>query len=87
MTYCCADLNPNTRYEFRVIAENKVGYSEPSMPTQSVAKDPWDVPGRCSNPMVSKTTRRSCLLTWIPPDHDGGNPIRNYVVEYRVRFM
>lgn len=68
-----------------MFAENRVGLSEPSKAsTATVAKDPWSIPGRPSQPRVGKMTRRSCLLTWVPPDHDGGNPIRNYVIEYRV---
>ncbi len=84
-SYYAVDLHEGTSYEFRVFAENRVGLSEPSKTSSAVvAKDPWNVPGRPVQPRVSKMTRRSCILTWLPPDHDGGNPIRNYVVEYRV---
>ena len=84
-SYYAVDLHEGTSYEFRVYAENRVGYSEPSKISAPVnAKDPWNVPGRPGPPGVGKMTRRSCLLTWTPPDYDGGNPIRNYVIEYRV---
>ena len=85
-TNYAVDLHDRTKYEFRVFAENRVGFSEPSRVSAPVfAKDPWNVPGRPSQPTVGKITRRSCLLSWTSPDYDGGNPIRNYVIEYRVR--
>ena len=87
-SYYAVDLHDGESYEFRVYAENRVGFSEPSRISAPVlAKDPWSVPGRPGPPKVGKMTRRSCLLTWTPPDYDGGNPIRNYIIEYRVSVI
>ena len=36
------DLNEDSKYDFRVIAENKVGCGPPSQPSQQIhTKDPW----------------------------------------------
>ena len=45
-SFTVQDLMEGTKYEFRVLAENKIGLSKPSAACPSfVAKDPW---GRCS---------------------------------------
>ena len=84
-SYKVEDLKPGTQYEFRVIAENRVGQSQNSIPCQPItAKDPWNTPSAPGEPAISDVTKRSCTLTWQAPALDGGDPIRNYVVEYRV---
>ena len=41
-TFKLTDLQEDYKYEFRVIAENKIGCGPPSQPSdQIVAKDPW----------------------------------------------
>ena len=40
-------------------------------------------PGAPSIPTVSDVTRDSCMLSWQPPEKDGGSPITGYHVERR----
>ena len=82
--YRARDLIDGNTYEFRILAENTAGVSEPSAPTPSfIAKDPWDKPGPPGVPELSDITKRSCNLRWTPPVRDGGDEVSNYVVEYR----
>jgi titin len=130
------DCSEGHDYEFRVIAENEAGISEPSMATGVVtAKDPW---GECSNlicqesiklfttsssfdflaaehstnsysysyslpsttnsklpimfsdapdapgkSVVTNFTEDSCSLKWAAPEHDGGAPVKFYVLEMK----
>ena len=82
------DLFEGKEYEYRIIAENKVGQSQPSVPCQPfTAKNPWKKPGPPGAPDVSEVTKRSCVLQWTPPENDGGSPITNYVIEYREKGL
>jgi len=75
-------------YQFRVVAENRVGLGEWSPSSAAiVARDPWEKPGRPGAVQVSDVTRRSCRLSWLPPTIDGGDDIRGYVVEYKVSVV
>jgi len=50
------------------------------------ANDPaivTDLPEAPGQPQVDEITAENASITWAPPDHDGGAPITNYVVEYR----
>jgi len=84
-TYEVKDLIEDTTYKFRIVAVNKVGEGPAgpeSMPV--LAKDPFNKPGKPDAPTIGKTSKKSVALTWSPPKSDGGSPIFNYVVEYRV---
>ena len=72
-------------YQFRIVAENKVGEGHPGPASQPItAKDPWEKPGRPGIPEISAVDRSKISLKWAPPKNDGGSPIFNYVIEYRV---
>lgn len=43
-----------------------------------------DKPGKPKAPEIENTTDTSVSLSWRPPTNDGGAPIFNYVIEYRV---
>ncbi|KAK7507540.1 hypothetical protein BaRGS_00001475, partial [Batillaria attramentaria] len=78
------DLIEDNSYQFRVIAHNKAGPSQPSQPSPNIlAKDPWTVPSRPGTPDITGTDKSSVALKWAPPESDGGSPITNYVVQYR----
>lgn len=42
-----------------------------------------DKPEAPKQPEAVDTTRSSVTLKWLPPAKDGGNPIFNYIIEYR----
>ena len=75
---------PGKSYQFRVIAENKVGPSEPrAMLEPVVAKGKFDVPSAPTIPDITETTDSSCRVAWAPSRNDGGAPVRGYFVERR----
>lgn len=41
-------------------------------------------PGKPDPPEITKITPRSATLSWKPPKDDGGSPITNYVVQFRI---
>ena len=57
-------------------------FGTPTLPV--LAKDPWNKPGPPNSLKVSEITKRSCTVKWQEPSNDGGDPIRHYVVEYKV---
>lgn len=70
--------------QFRVIAENVNGPSEPSLP--AVAKDikpKATVPGKPEDVKVKEINETFAVVDWSPPKSDGGSPILSYKVEYK----
>lgn len=75
-------LTKGQSYQFRVIAENRIGLSEPcDMKEPVIARGKYDVPGPPGIPDASDITDTSCKLTWDAPRNDGGLPITGYFVE------
>ncbi|XP_055385446.1 twitchin isoform X34 [Condylostylus longicornis] len=72
-------------YEFRVVAENQYGQSDPAVTEEPIrARHPFDVPGAPGTPRGIDSTEDSITITWTKPRHDGGSPITGYVVEKRL---
>ncbi|KAF2885739.1 hypothetical protein ILUMI_20443 [Ignelater luminosus] len=72
-------------YEFRVIAENLYGQSDPAVTAEPIrARHPFDPPGAPGAPRGVETTEDSISLIWTKPRHDGGSPITGYVIEKRL---
>ena len=66
-------LMENSEYEFRVMAVNHTGISEPLVTTQSfVAKFPFGVPGAPGEPDVLEVGSNFVSLSWTKPNSDGG---------------
>uniref|UniRef100_A0A5K3EN24 non-specific serine/threonine protein kinase n=1 Tax=Mesocestoides corti TaxID=53468 RepID=A0A5K3EN24_MESCO len=73
------------RYMFRVAAINALGRSEPTETHLSIlAKNPFDNPDAPQSVKIDDYDRNSVALIWKPPERDGGNPIKGYLVEKRT---
>ncbi|VDP99495.1 unnamed protein product [Trichobilharzia regenti] len=70
-------LTEGKRYRFRVSAVNPLGQSEPAEVLNAVtAKNPFDAPDSPDNLNMDSFDKHSVDLSWTPPKHDGGNPIK-----------
>ena len=77
-------LQKGQNYQFRIIAENRIGLSEPcEMKEPVLAKGKFDLPGAPGIPEISNVTKSSCRVSWEAPRKDGGTPILGYFVEKR----
>ncbi|KAG8198699.1 hypothetical protein JTE90_023471 [Oedothorax gibbosus] len=78
------DLKPVTQYSFRLVAENAVGRSPPSIPLNVVTES--EVPGAPpKNVHAVATDSRTIHVSWEPPSktlHHGS--IRGYYIGYKV---
>ncbi|CAF3878648.1 unnamed protein product, partial [Adineta steineri] len=82
LEYDLSRLTKGSKYTVRVLAENKIGQSEPTEISEPfIAKNPFDVPGAPRELKVTGVTRSSCQLQWLPPNSDGGAPIQGYIIE------
>ena len=80
------NLEKGEEYDFRVVAVNENGESEPLETSESIkAKHPFDPPGKPGAPECESTTPDSITLKWDKPRKDGGKPIKGYVVEKREK--
>ena len=82
LDYELTRLTKGSKYLVRVLAENKLGQSEPTEIVEPfIAKNPFDVPSAPRELKVTGVTRSSCQLQWLPPSNDGGSPIKGYIIE------
>ncbi|PAV56317.1 hypothetical protein WR25_15732 isoform E [Diploscapter pachys] len=76
------NLQPGHEYKFRVKAVNKEGESDPLVTdTATLAKNPYEVPGKVDKPDVTDWDKDHADLEWKRPEDDGGAPIEGYVIE------
>lgn len=79
------NLSVGKEYDFRVMAENQYGQSDPVQTTNPIrARHPFDPPGAPGAPRSVETSESSITVTWTKPRHDGGSPITGYVIEKRL---
>ncbi|KAF6771283.1 hypothetical protein AHF37_10389, partial [Paragonimus kellicotti] len=77
------NLEEGTEYEFRVMAENAMGISEPLTTDHAIkAKHPFDPPSGMSKPTVEDTSDDSVSLAWEQPRK---GPVTGYIVEKRAK--
>lgn len=79
------DLEANKEYEFRVIAINEIGESEPLSTAKPItAKNQYTVSLPPSQPEVIEWNERCMTIRWNDPIDDGGMPVTGYTVEART---
>jgi hypothetical protein len=79
-------LKEGHEYEFRVIAENQNGQSEPlESEHATMAKNPFDRPGKPGKPECASRSKNHIELAWKKPSDDGGAPIKGYIVERKSK--
>lgn len=80
-------LIPGHEYKFRVSAVNAEGTSDPlEQIGKTVAKEPWDPPGKTGKPDIVDWDKDHVDLKWTPPTDDGGAPVEEYVIEVKEKF-
>ncbi|CAF1142161.1 unnamed protein product [Rotaria sordida] len=79
-------LKEGHEYDFRVMAENINGLSEPLVTEKPVlVKNPFTEPGQPGTPECASRDRDHIEIKWSPPRSDGGNPIKGYIIERREK--
>lgn len=72
-------------YEFRVMAENKYGASDPAETDKPIkARHPFNPPGPPGTPRMFETSEDSITIQWTKPRNDGGSPITHYNIEKKL---
>ncbi|KAJ6665025.1 hypothetical protein lerEdw1_005256, partial [Lerista edwardsae] len=84
-TFATDKVEEGKAYQFRIMAVNSEGASEPLETEEIFAGDPIDPPGQASQPQVTDVTKDAITITWNPPAKDGGSPVMGYVVEKRKK--
>uniref|UniRef100_A0A8D0C6T6 Immunoglobulin superfamily member 22 n=1 Tax=Salvator merianae TaxID=96440 RepID=A0A8D0C6T6_SALMN len=74
-TFATDKVEEGKAYQFRILAVNSEGASEPLETDEVFAGEPI---GKCS-------FRDAITITWNPPAKDGGSPVMGYIVERRKK--
>uniref|UniRef100_H2YLF2 Titin n=1 Tax=Ciona savignyi TaxID=51511 RepID=H2YLF2_CIOSA len=82
LTWKIDGLNKGNSYFFRVLAENHYGLG---VAAESEAVTATEIPSIVNDLRIEDITNKTISLTWAKPDSDGGSPISNYVVDFRVK--
>ncbi|KAM9658939.1 LOW QUALITY PROTEIN: immunoglobulin superfamily member 22 [Trichechus inunguis] len=72
-------------YQFRILAVNSEGVSDPLETNEVFAGNPIEPPGLASQPQVSDVTKEAMTITWNAPTQDEGAPVLGYIVERRKK--
>ncbi|CAF4088490.1 unnamed protein product [Adineta steineri] len=83
-TFTVPSLLDGHEYDFRVMAINENGTSEPLRSTApTTAKLPFKPPGAPGQRDMTGMTNNTVTLNWEKPTSDGGGPITGYWIEKR----
>ncbi|KAF4082900.1 hypothetical protein AMELA_G00133910 [Ameiurus melas] len=80
------NLKPDTKYTFRVVAYNKHGRGESSVPLRVATQPEVQVPGPAPNFQAVVQTSSSVSLSWDKP-LTGNGDIQNYKVYYMEKSL
>lgn len=84
--YRVRGLTVGKKYDFRVIAENKYGTSDPTELAEPIlARYGFDVPGMPGIPRSIDSSNDSITVSWTRPRSDGGSAIIGYLLEKRKK--
>lgn len=81
-----ADLKPARKYVFRIKADNRIGTSDPSLPSRPAIEVPVQPPGMAPE-NLSGTARSSTSISiqWSPPPADSQNGlIKGYKIRHKL---
>ncbi|XP_064480158.1 cell adhesion molecule Dscam1-like [Ornithodoros turicata] len=84
MSAVIRNLHPVTTYNFRVVAENSLGYGNPSEVVSVITKEeaPSDPP---TGIQIEPTSSRSMKIKWkAPPSEQRRSPVKGYYLGYKV---
>lgn len=73
-------LTNGTLYEFKVAAINTAGVGEWSTPVTATPRTTPDAP----TDLTAFPSIQEVILTWLPPAVNGGAPVTNYRIDYRL---
>jgi len=80
-------LVPGQEYQFRVVAVNEEGDSDPLVTDKPItAKNPFDEPGKPGTPEITDYDNVSVDLKWAAPKSDGGAPIEKYIIQKKDKY-
>merc|ERR1719187_1167123 len=80
-------LKKDASYNFRIIARNSVGCSEPFIIEETFTAAKAEIvksPPGCPTVNVTDITSRSVTITWNPPNDTGGALLLGYIIEKRL---
>uniref|UniRef100_A0A8C4WS59 Immunoglobulin superfamily member 22 n=1 Tax=Eptatretus burgeri TaxID=7764 RepID=A0A8C4WS59_EPTBU len=84
-TFSHEKVEEGKKYQFRIHAVNSEGLSEALESDEVHAGEPYVAPDAPTAPQATNVTKDSVTLSWVPPQNDGGNAIRGYIVERRKK--
>lgn len=79
LSYADTTVTNGAPYSYYVTAVNIVGESGPSNEVSATPTPAATVPDAVRN-LMGEPSNSQVLLTWLPPEHNGGRPITNYRV-------